>query len=753
MKKKKVELLAPAGSPEGFYGAIHAGADAVYLGGANYSARAYANNFTIDELIDAVQYAHMENRKVYLTVNTLVKEQELGGLYDYLLPLYEAGLDGAIIQDMGVFVYIRGCFPRLDLHVSTQMTLTGKYGAGMLKEMGASRIVPARELSLEEIKEIKLVSGLEIETFIHGAMCYCYSGQCLFSSILGGRSGNRGRCAQPCRLPYRLDLRGKITDTCYPLSLKDMCTIEHIPELIAAGIDSFKIEGRMKKPEYAAGVTAIYRKYIDRYYEAPEKPFVVEEDDLRMLSSLYIRMEPQNGYYLKRNGADMVTLHSPSYSSGGDSFLGEIRTRSLFQKKRKKIDIYGDFRIGEPAQVTFVCGEFSATVSGRTVQEAKSAPITEEVIKKQLDKLGETFWEAEHIMINLDDNAFYSLKEINELRRQAAKDLTEECSKTKAVLSNMDIRPKYSAERVCEQNTDTALHGMAVVISTQEQLLAWRDLQHTSTLPHRIPGHGAPRHSMPWYRICLDGDLYVKNRVERFREAAEECSHIAPVFLVLPHILRKDDRAYLKETLDILSLPQVAGCMVRSLEGYAYLRESGYPGVISADAGIYLWNRESIKFWQDRLSSACLPLELTQREQQDLLKCVRPGHRLFEKMIYGRIPLMITANCVAKTIGGCQNCDTGAGNACLTDRYRKEFPVVLNCAHCMNILYNSVPLSLHNEFMKWKDKAGLRLDFTVENRKETYDILEFYTALWRGEKDRDVPLQEYTTGHEKRGVL
>lgn len=261
---KNVELLSPAGNYESFLGAINAGADAVYLGGTKFGARAYADNFTEEEICKAIFYAHLFQKKVYLTVNTLMKNPEMDELYDYLSPFYEAGLDGVIVQDLGVFMFIREHFPHLALHVSTQMTITGVNGAKLLKELGAERIVPARELSLEEIIKMKQETGLEIETFIHGAMCYCYSGQCLFSSILGGRSGNRGRCAGPCRLPYQIGTDKK-NDVEYPLSLKDMCTLEILPDLIEAGIDSFKIEGRMKKPEYAAGVTSIYRKYIDLY--------------------------------------------------------------------------------------------------------------------------------------------------------------------------------------------------------------------------------------------------------------------------------------------------------------------------------------------------------------------------------------------------------------------------------------------------------------------------------------------------------
>ena len=254
-----VEILAPAGSLDGLYASFQMGADAVYVGTSRFGARAFAKNPSVDELKEALVYAHMHDKKIYLTINTLVKERELEGLYDFLLPFYEAGLDGVIIQDLGVLAYVRRYFPGLELHASTQMTLTGSEGVSFLKEYGVSRVVPARELSLEEIKNLK-ETGAEVEIFIHGAMCYCYSGQCLFSSILGGRSGNRGRCAQPCRLPYEIN-GGK---ECFPLSMRDMCTIDLLPELIESGVDSFKIEGRMKKPSYVAGVTAIYRKYIDQ---------------------------------------------------------------------------------------------------------------------------------------------------------------------------------------------------------------------------------------------------------------------------------------------------------------------------------------------------------------------------------------------------------------------------------------------------------------------------------------------------------
>ena len=294
-RMKRVELLSPAGGYETMVGAFNAGADAVYLGGSKFGARAYADNFDRDQVLDAISYAHLHDKKIYMTVNTLVKENEYGELYDFMLPYADRGLDGVIVQDLGVMRLIRQEFPGIELHASTQQTVTGVYGARLLKERGCTRVVPARELSLSEMKAIREEADIEVEAFIHGAMCYCYSGICLFSSVVGGRSGNRGRCAQPCRLPYRSSPNAGEQ---YPLSLKDMSTIAIIPELIEAGIDSFKIEGRMKKPEYSAGVTALYRKYIDEYYADPKGDHSVSKEDMEILKNVeHIKDYGEHGFF------------------------------------------------------------------------------------------------------------------------------------------------------------------------------------------------------------------------------------------------------------------------------------------------------------------------------------------------------------------------------------------------------------------------------------------------------------------------
>lgn len=308
----RCELLAPAGSYETMLVAFNAGADAVYVGGQKFGARAFAGNFNEEELVRAINYAHMFDKKLYLTVNTLIKEEEFSQLYDYIKPYYEAGLDAVIVQDIGVLKFIAGNFTDLPIHCSTQMTITGEEFWKVLAEnKSVTRIVTPRELNLAEIKKMYTVTGLEIESFVHGALCYCYSGQCLLSSIIGARSGNRGRCAQPCRLTFS-NAEQKV-DNKHLLSPKDLCTLEILPEIIEAGVYSLKIEGRMKKPEYVASVVAIYRKYIDRYLKNGKKNYKAAQEDIDTLKDIYNRGGFTDGFYKRQNGSEMMTINRPNH--------------------------------------------------------------------------------------------------------------------------------------------------------------------------------------------------------------------------------------------------------------------------------------------------------------------------------------------------------------------------------------------------------------------------------------------------------
>jgi len=719
---KKVELLAPAGNYESFLGAIHAGADAVYLGGSKFGARAFAENFSTEELCSAIRYAHIFGRKVYLTLNTLIKDIEFGELYGYVNPFYEAGLDGIIVQDMGVFSFIKNHFPMLPLHVSTQMTVTGSHAAGFLKEHGAVRIVPARELSLDEIREMKEQTGLELETFIHGAMCYCYSGQCLFSSILGGRSGNRGRCAQPCRLPYQTLQNGKEVGRGYPLSLKDMCTIDFLPRLIEAGIDSFKIEGRMKKPEYAAGVTAVYRKYIDLYYEKGKEGYKVLDQDRKMLESLYIRSEIENGYYFRKNGAEMITLDTPGYSGSDEKVLQQVRERYLNEKLRLPIEMKATFRKGQAAQLQLTGGGQCVCVKGQEVQKALKQPVTEQNIRDGLSALGDTDFCLSKLVIDMEENIFYSLKGVKELRREGTArlmDLLAGDYSKRRVVSQAPVSPdSYTGITGKEKETEKGLH---VLITRREQLDALL------------------KSDLSIQRLYVDSDMEPDERV--FGAAAE-------VYFVLPHIIRKGDNEYLEKLFP--KLMAADGCMVRGMEGYAWLKSKNYEKSICSDAGLYMWNAETVAFWQDKLDGFCLPYELSERGQADLLKT---GD--FEKVIYGHLPMMITSNCVAKTFEKCMaGTKEDRFSFSIKDRYGKKFPVYTNCRHCYNVIYNTVPLSLHARAGQLfrENKVALRLDFTVEDYKQTLSVLQAFDHYLKGQVDYPLPYAEYTTGHEKRGV-
>lgn len=427
MYKRRVELLSPVGSYDALVGVLNAGADAVYLAGREYGARAYAENLSNEELVSAIRLCHIFNVRVYLTVNTLLKESELSSLHDFLRPLCDAGLDGVIVQDIGVMRYINREFPRLNIHASTQMSVTGAYGARLLKKYNVTRIVPARELSLNEIKAIKEEADIEVETFIHGAMCYCYSGQCLLSSLLGGRSGNRGRCSQPCRLPYKSKENGIYKDT-YLLSMKDMYTLKLIPELISAGIDSFKIEGRMKKPEYAAGVTHIYRKYIDRYYSG--ETYETEKEDEALLKNLYIRNDTSEGYFYRHNAASMLTFTSPAYNGASDEVLKEITDRFINKAPKREISAEVYIKKGERAALKLTADNIRVEYTGDTVSEAKNAPLSEGSIRERISKTGETPFEIKTLRVITDGKSFMPVKELNALRREAVSALEEEILKS-----------------------------------------------------------------------------------------------------------------------------------------------------------------------------------------------------------------------------------------------------------------------------------------------------------------------------------
>ena len=747
MRNREVEVLAPAGSYDCFRAAISAGADAVYAGGSRFGARAYADNFSEEELIRAIEEAHLFGKKLYLTVNTLLKDNEIKELSGYLSPLYEKGLDAVIVQDVGVLEYIKSEFPELDIHASTQMTITGYPGAAFFEKAGAVRVVPARELSLAEIREIREHTDLEIECFVHGALCYSYSGQCLLSSVIGGRSGNRGRCAQPCRQPYRIRTAEGTGRPCYPLSLKDLCTIDLIPELIDAGIDSFKIEGRMKRAEYVAGVTDAYRRRIDGYLACPEKKTPVPPQDRRLLASLYVRTDQGSGYLKKHNGREMVTLEKPGYAGCDEGLLEEIRGRLLERSMELPVTLSAVLETGKPFCLTAQSGGRSVRMEGETVQQAQKRPMGEEEIRKQLLRTGGSGFAAEKIDISIKGEVFLPVKSINELRRSVLEKLRADriaaCRDGRKMVKNGELGPSAAdalAQRPC----------------------LWKQ-----------PELSACVQTLPQLEACLKAGvsrIYVPSsavtqEVRRRLEEGKKEEHFPEIFLALPVIFRAETRNRLEQERTLLNSGLFSGVQTASPSGLVWLSENGWRGKTALDHRIYIWNRQSWEFWREDMDTYCAPLELNGRDIR-ALPAPGPGEKgRKEILVYGRIPMMVTANCIRKTEGRCLRDvpeekrterrgreGSSAGELFLIDRYQTAFPVITDCRFCYNLICNSVPLSLHGFLgeMAESKAAFIRLDFLEESGRETEKILRLFEEGLSGKPVRAD--YDFTTGHYRKGA-
>lgn len=741
MKEICGELLAPAGDMACLKAAIAAGADAVYLGGQKFGARAFAGNFSDEELTEALQLAHFFGKKIYLTINTLTKETELEELIPWLSPFYEAGLDGVIIQDLGVLERCRRAFPEMELHASTQMTVTDSRAALFLKSLGVCRVVPARELSLEEIRILKRETGMELETFIHGALCYCYSGQCLFSSILGGRSGNRGRCAQPCRLPYSIleDGKGmgqKGQDVLYPLSLKDLCVLPFLPGLLEAGIDSFKIEGRMKSPEYVAGVTAVYRKYIDLYRRTPEK-WQVEEKDLSLLSQLYVRSETGGGYYDRHNGREMITLQKPGYSGCSEEILEDIRKKYPETGLTRKVNLSVSLEAGKPAVLYAKCGNVGIETRGAEVMPAQKRPLARADVEKQLKKTGGSHFETGGMEISIKGDVFLPVSALNDLRRQALSTLWEKMAEP-----FYRILPKEMPEE-------------AVVPKKNE---GGKTLLHVSALTLEQAKAALEEDAVKRLYVFSDAILSEEAASLFFREVArrKQKEDGFELFLTLPVILRAYSERYLERLARcILENSHLTdGFLAGNLSGLVWAKQLFPDKKRSLGQGSHVFNRETLSFYQRhfQIDTYTASPELNRHELS-----VLPAE-FMELSVYGRIPMMVSAGCVKRTAGRCtirhtqeqlaRGMDRMSFQYALKDRCQARFPVLINCRHCMNTIYNSVPLSLHQYLPEIRKQhiGAVRLDFTDETLQWTKQLIRYFAS---GE---GMPPAEYTTGHFKKGV-
>lgn len=746
--EKKVELLAPAGSLQCFYAAMNAGADAVYLGGERFGARAYADNFNKEQLLEAIDYAHLFQKKVYLTCNTLLKEEELLQALEYVRPFYEAGLDGVIIQDFGALRLFKRHFPGLELHASTQMTITGKEGAYLLKKYGVQRIVPARELSLEELKDIKDNVDVELEVFIHGAMCYAYSGQCLFSSMLGGRSGNRGRCAGPCRLPYDAFYQGKQVNKQkeqYLLSLKDLCAVSLLPKLIEAGMDSFKIEGRMKSAEYVAGVTSIYRKYIDICYEDREKAqkaFLAGKEDMERLKKLYVRSGLETGYFEKHHGPSLVTLEKPCYQTGSREELESIT--ASFLKEPARIPIKGRIilREGQPAeffvQAVEKQGGKNVTVKGGAVQAAANRPVDEGTVKKQLQKTGGTAFVFQNIQVILEGNCFISIKELNDLRRQALGKLAKKLLMP-FVRNSIKVSHKPAADKGNEWKAPLG-ETYHIVVSDYEQLKAVTEYLKEQD--------GKQGECLQIEKISIPAGLLSQAGVTPILKLLKERN--LELSMSFPKIVRKNTLKNIKEYLgNKQETALFSSFLTGNLELLSYFRQNFPDKALYGDASLYCFNEEGHEFLREQgISGVCMPYEWSRHEMASMLK----KNPLFsgECIVYGYIPLMESAGCILRTTGNGSYCGKGERIVYLRDRYKKKLPVVLHCDRCENTIYNSVPCSLHKELDTLKEMgiSRFRMDFTIETKEQVLKCLQYF----RKKEKRQQSFTEFTKGHFGKGV-
>ena len=780
------ELLATAGSFDALKAAVNAGADAIYMGGDRFSARAYADNLSKDTFREALSYAHLHGRRVYLTVNTLMKEKELNQiLFGFLEPYYEAGLDGVIVQDLGTASFIHDFFPDIELHASTQMTITDINGAMAAKKMHFSRIVPARELSLSEIEAIKKASGLEIEVFIHGALCYCYSGQCLLSSMCGGRSGNRGRCAQPCRLPWHLKEtpEGNRKDfSQHLLSPKDLCSLSVLPSLVLSGVDSLKIEGRMKNVEYVAGVTSIYRKYLDICQKLLDtgkdlmKDYHVEKEDVHFLEELYCRDEFTEGYWHRHNGPEMISVKHPKNTGrkigtitkvkkyqifielfdkihagdilvipsdnaqdetiltvpGGCAGTGQItlnipagapvqKGMSVYRRKNQEITreiqktiiekelrlpVQGSIRImqNEAAQLTLQCDSESITLFGAAAETAAKRSVTREDVFRQMNKTGNVPFYFESLHIELEENSFIPMSKIKELRQQGFAQLLslmEEKDNRLPVTKHPKNKETNipSPVRKCEQARTAVVYDEKILSLCLEEEF--------------------------YTGICLPADIWEQKRL---LSAVREI-HLAgkKAFLSLPSVERQDMNLW-----DSLCFSGIwEGIYVHNINEAFYL--SNAPQIETnriGGASFYQWNANSAAVSRDYfgISRFQLPFELSAEEISDMINTPSGNGFQWEWQVYGRIPLMVSAQCPKKTTGQCNHQQDIVP---IQDNSGRTLYVSSHCPFCYSKIWSEKPRNLigENASKTAGNISGFLFDFFLskpeEIRKVKTDFLQW----------------------------
>ena len=684
------ELLSPAGSWDALVAAVQSGADAVYMGFGAFNARQSARNFTDDEFASAVSYCHLRHVKVYLTLNTLVTDRELPAAAESLRKASAMGVDAVLLQDWGLLSLAKTIVPDLPLHASTQMSLHTLGGAKLAAALGMERVVLARELSRHDIETICRGCDAEIETFVHGALCMCYSGQCEMSALIGRRSGNRGRCAQPCRLPYGVNAPCRSD---YPLSLKDANLSPHLAELREMGVACLKIEGRMKRPEYVAAITGIYRRLLDE-----NRTPTAEEQ--RLLALAFSRDGFTEGYWNGKKGDDMFGTR-PEDARWPEEWFAELRREyENGEHRTAPVTMHLTVRSGKPAVLTAKTADFSATVSGSVPEVARNRALTADELRERLSKTGGTVFIPDAVEIELDEGLMLPASAVNALRRDALAQL-------EAQMTALPERRTFSAPEAPKAESTPQAPKFTVSLSRADQL--------TDELIACAPEI-----------VYIPLPLLDKLDLTRY-PGQKFCA-------VLPRIFRTEDEEKFRTILQ--HTPNLFAVTVGNL-GHLPIVE-GLPLQKRGDFSLNVTNSRALHFLLEQgLDSATVSFELRHQQIAELQK-VLPC----EAIVYGRLPLMITENCVTKNNAGC----THGGGSILTDRTGAQFPVL--CAYgCRNEIENAKPLFLAD---KPEYRAvGLtyaRLRFTTEAPRECVSILRRYQGLGDWTPD------DFTRGLFYRGV-
>lgn len=693
-----MELLAPAGSMEALRAAVCNGADAVYLGADTFNARINARNFSAADLQEAVVYCHVRGVKVHLTLNTLVLDREMPRAAELIRLAASCGVDAFIVQDLGVVSLCRQLAPDVPIHASTQMSIHSLEGVMEAAALGCSRVVLARELPAEEIAHICKKSPVEIEVFVHGALCMCYSGQCYLSSVIGRRSGNRGQCAQPCRLPYGY---GRFESTRYPLSLKDNCLAGELDELRRMGVASIKIEGRMKRPEYVAIVTRAYRTVLNGGKLTPS--------DLQELETAFSRQGFTDGYFRGQTGSDMFGRRQEGEDTA-DLFASARATYEQGEPQRIGVRFYAMIRRGEPAQLAVEDPDGNlCRARGPVPEQAVYRSLTPQDLEQQLKKTGGTPYLCTAVRSSLDPDLMLPASAINAMRRDVIAELTAKRGRAApARLNAYDEPPRYDgiagepqltiAVRTAGQITSRMLSMKPTVLYVPLSELA----EHPD-LPQRVSVETQLAAILP--RVIWSGEL-------------------APIARQLRTVYEMGVRQVLAGNLGQLHIARAAGFAVRG------------------DFGLNIVNSRAMRYLREQgLDSQLLSFELTLPQIRDISKAV-PA----ELLIYGRLPLMLMENCVMKNRTGICACQTGTVR--LVDRVGEEFPIVKDPGTCRNVLLNGKKLYLldKKDALRGMGLWALRLQFTTENPGEIDKVLMDY----QGRAVFDAG--SYTRGLYSRGV-